>query len=374
MRRVIAAFLLLISLFTRFLGVGAGTRETNRTPEERAAEIAASMTLDEKLWQLFIVEPEALTGEPVTTGGEALAAALSETPVAGIALFGGNLVSPEQTRALTRSAKDAAKYGLFVAVDEEGGPVARLMNAFGDYSLGPMYDYRNLGEDTARENAETIGQVLLSYGFNLDFAPVADVWTNPENRVIGARAYSDDPQEAAKLTAAAVRGFHDAGAVCTLKHFPGHGDTVADSHTGQARVELSREEIERTQLPPFQAGIDAGADLVMVGHLTVPALDDGIATLSYDIVTNLLREELGFDGVVITDALNMSAASGLCSPGELAVRAVKAGVDILLMPTDLQTSVDALRSAVETGEIGRERIDESVTRILAVKVRYGIVS
>lgn len=360
---------LLVSVFMALLAL-------DLTPPARSdpvGELMESMTDREKLLQLFIVTPETLTGEGTATDGERLAAALLDTPVGGIVLFTGNLVTPEQTRNLTALARGAAKYGLFIGADEEGGRVGRLMQALGTRYVGPMYAYKDRGPDTARENAVIIGEDLLAFGVNLDFAPVADVWSNPKNRVIGDRAYSDDPEEAARLVAAAVEGFHQAGVICTLKHFPGHGDTLADSHTGTATVTLSREEIEEIQLPPFAAGIEAGADMVMVGHLTVPALDEEIATVSEPIVTGLLREELGFEGVIITDALNMSAASKLFEPGELAVRAVGAGADMLLMPEDLPASVEALGSALERGELDWERIDESVRRILDLKARYGII-
>ncbi len=373
MRRALTALMLLISALVRLLGLAPEILETKPAPEDRVAQIVERMTLEEKLLQLFIVTPEALTGENTVTDAEKLSSALADTPVGGIVLFQKNLVSSDQTRALTGEAQDAAEYGLFVAVDEEGGTVARLMNALGTRRLGPMYDYRAEGPDRARENAAVIGEDIRSYGFNLDFAPVADVWTNSGNTVIGRRAYSDDPEEAAELVAAAVEGFHDTGAMCTLKHFPGHGDTTADSHTGAAVVELSREEIEKLQFPPFASGIDAGADMVMVGHLTCPALDDEIATVSRGIVTEILRGELGFEGVVITDSLQMSAASKEYSPGQLAVRAIDAGVDILLMPEDLREALDALNAAVDSGELTEERINESVKRIITLKLRYGLL-
>ena len=373
MRKAVSLFLLMVSALLRLLSVLPGAAEPAPSPEERARELLDGMTAEEKLLQLFVVTPEALTGEAAVTDGEKLAAALAETPVGGIVLFQKNLVSAQQTRALTASAQGAAKYGLFVAVDEEGGTVARLMNALHTRKLGPMYDYRAEGPERARENAATIGEDIRAHGFNLDFAPVADVWTNPVNTVIGRRAYSDDPEEASELVATAVEGFHDAGVLCTLKHFPGHGDTVADSHTGQATVELNREEIESLQLPPFASGINAGADMVMVGHLTCPALDGEIATVSHAIVTDLLRGELGFEGVVITDGLQMSAASKLYGPGELAVRAIGAGVDLLLMPEDLSEALEGLRSALESGALTQERIDGSVRRILELKLRAGIL-
>ena len=224
----------------------------------------------------------------------------------------------------------------------------------------------------AFENARTIAADLVSCGFNTDLAPVADVWSNPENTVIGDRAYSDDFQQAAGLVAAAVEGFHDGGVATALKHFPGHGDTSADSHEGAVYVERTLEELRQAELVPFQAGIDAGTDLVMVGHLIVSDIDDQPAPFSYAIVTELLRQEMGFDGVVITDALQMKAMTDAYSSAEIALKAVKAGVDLLLCPEDLESAVDALTRAVEEGEITMARLYESVLRILTLKLERGL--
>ena len=187
--------------------------------------------------------------------------------------------------------------------------------------------------------------------------------------MIRTRAYSDDFAQAAELVAAAVEGFHAGGVVCTLKHFPGHGDTSADSHYGAVYVTKSLEELREAELLPFRAGIEAGADMVMIGHLTVPALDEKPAPFSHAVVTELLRQELGFTGVVITDALEMGAL-GDWSSGEIAVMAVQAGVDLLLCPGDPAAALQALSGAVENGELSMERIDESVLRILRMKLRF----
>ena len=199
------------------------------------------------------------------------------------------------------------------------------------------------------------------------------MWSNPDNTVIGDRAYSDDFAQAAELVAAAVEGFHTGGAACTLKHFPGHGNTSADSHYGAVYVERTLEELRENELLPFQSGIDAGADVVMIGHLIVSDIDSEPAPFSYRIVTGLLREEMGFTGVVMTDGLQMQAMTDHYSSAEIARKAVKAGVDLLLCPLDLEEAVTALEDAVETGEITQARIDESVLRILELKLRQGIL-
>jgi beta-N-acetylhexosaminidase len=214
---------------------------------------------------------------------------------------------------------------------------------------------------------------MAAYGFNLDFAPVADVWSNPENTVIGKRAYSDNYEQAAELVGTAADGFHAGGVLCTLKHFPGHGDTAEDSHYSSAYVKKSLEELEKEEFLPFESGISHGADFVMVGHLIVPDVDEAPATLSKTFIEDILRGELGFQGIVITDALQMSALAGNYSSEEIAVRAVQAGNDMLLEPADFKTSVQALEQAVVSGTITEERIDQSVARILSCKLKAGIV-
>ena len=262
---------------------------------------------------------------------------------------------------------------LILTCDEEGGRVNRLMSTVGTTYIDSMMSYRDQGTEKAAENAKTIAGDMVSCGFNTDLAPVADVWSNPENKVIGDRAYSDDFAQAAVLVASAVEGFHAGGAACTLKHFPGHGDTASDSHKGAVYVTKTLDELREGELLPFQAGIDAGADLVMIGHLTVSDVEDVPAIFSYDIVTGLLREEMGFEGVVITDSLQMKAVTDAYGSGSAAVLAVKAGVDLLLCPEDLKEAADALLEAVETGEISEERLNESVIRILKLKEERGLL-
>ena len=276
---------------------------------------------------------------------------------------------------MLQTTQTFVKIPLITTCDEEGGRVNRLMSTVGTTWVGPMLDYKEQGTEKAAENALTIAKDLVSCGFNTDLAPVADVWSNPDNTVIGDRAYSDDFAEAAELVASAVAGFHEGGVACTLKHFPGHGDTSADSHYGSVYVYKSMDEIRAEELLPFKAGIDAGADAVMMGHLIVTDVDENVpAVFSYEMVTEILRGELGFAGVVMTDALQMQAMTDHYSSGEIAVNAVKAGVDMLLCPADLNAAVNALVQAVEKGEITEERINESVLRILTLKENRGILT
>ncbi len=333
-----------------------------------AAELLAGMTLREKICQMFVVYPSAITGvSKVTSAGEGTRQALEEWPVGGLLYDRSNMVDQEQVREMLANTQSYSKIPLILTCDEEGGRVNRLMDTIGTTKIGPMLNYKDQGPEKAAENARTIASDLISCGFNMDMAPVADVWSNPSNTVIGDRAYSDDFVQAAELVAAAVEGFHQGGAACTLKHFPGHGDTSADSHYGSVYVHKTLEELRQGELLPFQAGIDAGADAVMMGHLILDQIDDQPALFSYALVTGLLREEMGFTGVVITDGLQMQAMTDHYSSGDIAVGAVKAGVDILLCPKKLNEAVAALTAAVESGEITEERIDESVLRILQLK-------
>lgn len=342
------------------------------TPDQ-AERLLAEMTLHEKVCQLFIVQPADLTPGELTAAGTAAQWALEEWPVGGLLLDASNLKDLTQTHDMLSNFQRFSKIPLILTCDEEGGRVNRLMHTIGTTYVGPMLDFKDQGADKAAENARTIAADMRFCGFNMDLAPVADVWSNPDNTVIGDRAYSDDFQQAAQLVAAAVDGFHQGGIACTLKHFPGHGDTSADSHFGSVYVYKTLDQLREEELIPFRAGIEAGADAVMMGHLIIAEVEEQPALFSHKIVTELLREELGFDGVVITDSLKMQAMTDHYGSGDIAVKAVQAGVDLLLSPQDLEEAAAALVLAVEDGAISQERLDESVLRILRLKTARGII-
>ena len=352
------------------------TPEPTPTPDPvkvRAEELLSGMTLREKLCQLMIVRPEVLTGEsPVTAAGETTRLALETYPVGGLIYSVDNLVTQEQTREMITNTQSYSKLPLFISADEEGGNVGRLMYKLGTTWVNSMYSYKDQGADTAYSNAKTIGTDMVSCLFNTDFAPVADVWTNPENTVIGDRAYSDDFEQAAELVASAVRGFTDAGVICCLKHFPGKGDTSTDTHEGAAVVSKSLDELRAGEFLPFVSGIEAGADMVMIGHITVTSVDPEPATISKAIITDVLRGELGWDGVVISDSLDMGALAGYDN-GEVCVKFLEAGGDILLGIPDIETALTALEAAVTDGRLTESRIDESVQRVLELKISHGII-
>lgn len=356
----------------------ADSQETTEVPEEEKPslvdETLAGMTLHEKVCQMMFVTPEELTGEDgVTVAGDATRQALENYPVGGIVYFAKNLESQDQVKEMIDNSQKYSSIGLFVATDEEGGVVNRLMDTVGTTYIGSMYYYKDDGDETAYENAYTIANDMSALGFNLDFAPVADVWSNPDNTVIGERAYSDDYAQAAELVGNAVKGFNDGGVMCTLKHFPGHGDTAEDSHYSSAYVHRTKEEIMADEMQPFRSGIEAGAEFVMVGHLIVPDIDEVPAALSYKIATGILRDELKFEGVAITDSFEMESIADNYSVDDAVVMSVKAGMDMILQPKDMASAVNSIEQAVADGELSEDRIDESVRRILTLKESRGLL-
>jgi len=337
-------------------------------------ELLDGMTEEELVYQLFVVTPEGLLdSSAAVTDGSAIAEALAARPVGGLCYRTQNILTGEQIRQDLYVIQQAADIPLLLCLDEEGGTVSRLRHLL-DSPMGSMFDYREGGRDTAYENGRTIGGYVRDYGFNADLAPVADVWYNPQNTVIGKRAYSDDFAEAAELVSAAVQGFHEGGVLTTLKHFPGHGGTVEDSHQQTALLDKSREALLAEELLPFAAGIQAGTDMVMTGHILVPELDsENPATFSHAITTELLRETLGFTGVIITDSLAMSGAA-VSDSGEAAVKAILAGADLLLDPVSLSDGAAGLLNALSDGILTRQRLEESAERILRMKLEAGILT
>lgn len=343
---------------------------------EKAEALLADMTLEEKIYQLFIVAPEQLTGiSQVTAAGDATKAKLQQYPVGGLVYFSGNLVSADQTKTMLsnvqRFSNEIEGVDLFLCVDEEGGRVARVAKN-GAFQVENMPSMASVsGEEEAFRCGDTIGAYLRELGFNVDFAPDADVLTNSANTVIGDRSFGSDPETVTKYAIAYSDGLHANGMMSTFKHFPGHGATEADTHEGYAYTGKSYEELMEAELKPFQAAGANGVDMVMVAHISVPAVtgDDTPSSLSERMITGILRGELGYDGLIVTDALNMGAIAQHYGSSAAAVKAVEAGVDLLLMPGDLQAAYSGIYNAVQNGEISEERIDESVRRILTVKVR-----
>ena len=350
----------------------AATAEQTAEQKDMIDTVIDGMSLHEKICQMFIICPEDLTdGVDIKTATEATSIKLKEFPVGGLIYFEKNLETQNQIAKFIADTKGYANENgcipLFYGVDEEGGQVARCADAVGTVALDSMYYYKELGVDAAQSNARMVAGDIAKLGFDLDFAPVADTWSNPSNKVIGTRAYSDDFKETAKLVEAAVKGFKAGGMHCVIKHFPGHGDTEEDSHYSSAVSYRTADELRENEYLAFKSGIDAGADMVMVGHIIVPSIDELPATLSEKIIQGELRNGLGYDGVVITDSLAMGAITNNYSSADAAVMAVKAGNDILLMPDNFAEAVTGIENAVQSGELTEERINESVKRILDLK-------
>lgn len=353
-------------------GMIEGAEEKEADAQEKYIDfVMNSMSLHEKVCQMILPSFATLSGvKGAKISGDITKKALEDYPVSGIIYDSSNFETEEQTKQMLDDVKQYTKIPLILTLDEEGGRVARLMPKFTDALIGPMFMYKSQGTETAYNNAAIIAGNISKYGFNMDMAPVADVWSNSANTVIGDRAYSDDYDEAAELVSAAVSGFHGGKIACTLKHFPGHGDTLEDSHYGAAYVGKTLDELRSGEFIPFKAGIDAGADAVMIGHLIVSDISEEPALFSKEIVTDILRGELGFDGVVITDSLQMKAMTDYYGDDEVAVRAVEAGCDILLMPNDIGVTAGAIEKAVSDGRLSEERINESVRRILRLKYSF----
>ncbi len=340
-----------------------------------AKEYVKDMSNKEKFCQMMIVTPESLTGVDVATAaGDATKEALEKYPVGGIIYFSQNLEDEEQTIEMIKNSQSYAKTAMFIAIDEEGKTVARAQEKLGTTEFEDMYKYKDKGEKTAYDNAKTIASDISKFGFNLDLAPVADVWSNPSNTVIGERAYSDDFNQAASLISSAVKGFKDGKVMTALKHFPGHGDTKEDTHEKLAYVNKTKDVIVSEELLPFKSGLEAGADMVMVGHLVVSDIDETYpATLSPKVISQLLKEELRFDGVVISDSFQMAAITDNYTANKIVKNAVNAGIDILLMPENIDDYLKAFENAVKDGSITQEQIDNSVTKIIALKYKNGLL-
>ena len=344
-------------------------------PYSRSSEILDSMTLEEKIYQMCYVTPEQLTGAvPVTVAGEVTKKAIQSQPVGGIIYAADNLVSDYQIRSMLENTSAYSKIKPFFALAEEGGNNAPAAQKLGTASFNTMYSYRNDGAARAYEIGTSLARGMSSFGFNQNFAPVADVWTNMNNTMIAERAFSSDSNTAAAMVAEAVKGMQDNGVIATLKHFPGYGDTDGDANYGTAYTNKTLEQLRNCEFIPFRKGIEAGADFVMCGNINVPALENCPAAMSHKIVTELLKDELGFNGIVITDALNMDAVRRYYTSADAAVKCIEAGCDMLLCPDTFSEAVNAVISAVQNSTISESRINESVKKILDVKLKYGIIS
>lgn len=348
--------------------------------QQRAQEILSGMTLDEKIYQMMFVRPESLTGVgQVIRAGDATKEAIEAKPVGGIIYFSQNFQDTAQTSEMLSNTQDYARAAganipMFMGVDEEGGMVARIADVLGTTKFDNMAVY---GAQNDAQQAYDIGKTLAidisGLGFNVDFAPVADVLSNENNTEIGARSFGSDPEVVSNMVANEVKGLQENGVMAVLKHFPGHGSTENNSHNGTSETTRTLDELRSCDFKPFEAGMEQDAAFVLISHMTATEIDSVPCSLSSRVVTDLLRGELGYDGVVVTDGMDMGAITENYENGDAAVRAVQAGVDMLLCPPSIDDAYDALSQAVSDGTITEQRIDESVMRILTVKLQYGLM-
>lgn len=359
---------------------GGSTAEPSA--EERLASQVAekldAMTLEQKVAQLFIVRPEALTGVgQVVAAGDATKEALERMPVGGVIYFATNLEDADQTREMLANTQaygqEVTGLPLFLCVDEEGGTVSRVggNEGFDIENVGNMSEIGATGDvERAREVAVQIGTYLTDLGFNVDFAPDADIANNPMSDTMVLRSFGSTADAVAPMVKAQIEGFTQTGILCAAKHFPGIGGAEGDSHDTSIYSQKTVDEIRDEELVPFQTAIEADVPFVMVGHLSMPNVtgDNDPASVSSEIVTDLLRNDMGYDGIIITDSMGMGAATSSIGNDRIAVEALKAGVDIVLMPADLEAAYQGVLDALEVGELDEARIDASVERILKVKL------
>lgn len=362
-----------------FSSISDKAEEAALEPELTEAEkILNKMTVEDKVAQLFVITPEALTDSSgVTLAGETTKAAIDEVPVGGIIYMGDNLQSADQVKEMLSNTNsysiERTGLSMLLCVDEEGGTVARVAGSgrFDAANVGNMCDIGSDGTvQDAREAGETMGDYLSELGFNVDFAPVADVLTNQENSIVKYRSFGSDVDTVSDMSIAVAEGLKSKGIEATYKHFPGHGATAGDTHLGAAFTTKTKEELMEEELVPFQNAIDNGASIIMVSHISVPNITghDTPASLSSDMIDGMLRTDMGFDGIVITDAMEMGAISSKYASDEAAVMAIQAGADMILTPEDFRLAYDGVLEAVKSGKISEERLDQSVERIIELKL------
>ena len=336
----------------------------------------ADMSLREKVGQLFNVRVEALdlTSTYTQTGpSQVITDGFNRYPCGGLTLYAANIKNPQQIIDFTQFLHDLGNYPL-LCIDEEGGRVARIANnnQFNVTKYASMAAVGATGDPkNGYEAGNNIGAYLALYGFDVDFAPVSDVNTNPDNVVIGDRAFGSSPQLVADFASQFLLGLQKNTVEGCLKHFPGHGDTKADTHYGYAESLKTWAEISSCEMIPFRKGIETGTQLIMTAHICLPNVtDESIpSTLSPMILQEKLRGELGYKGIIITDSMGMGAITQEYSPEEAAIRALEAGCDIILDPADYVSAFEAVVSAVESGRLTMAQIDERVSKVLALKKR-----
>ena len=357
----------------------------NETPTDEVEAQLQKMTLREKVGQMFYIRIESLDPSIEWTKYDDLANLKNQEitmkmrktneqyPVGGIILYAWNIENETQLASIISQVR-SLKGNPLLCIDEEGGRVSRIANN-PNFNVKKYESMAAIGATGDPKNAyecgNTIGTYLKYYGFDIDFAPVADVNTNPDNIIIGPRAFSDDPAVAAPMVTNYLQGLKDAGITGCVKHFPGHGDTSDDTHTGYVQSLKTWEEMKDCEMVTFRAGIQWGCQLIMTAHIAVPNVTGSTipSTMSSVVLQDKLRGELGYQNIIITDGMEMGAITKHYTSGEAAVGSIKAGVDIVLGPRDFTEAFDAVMAAVNDGSISEERINQSVRRILKLKIQ-----
>lgn len=341
-----------------------------KSVEEKVDYHIENMTIEEKIAQLLIVYYNGSKFD------ETLRNSLETNQPGGFIMQGVNITTYEDTLNYVKQIKETSKVPMFVSIDQEGGIVQRLYNLqdIKPTYIPAMYEVGQTNdEELAYEVGELMAKELRTIGVNVTYAPVIDVFTNEENTVIGKRAFGRDAQTVIDMAIPLSKGLSDNMVIPVFKHFPGHGDTYLDSHYDLPIVEKTLEELRKLELSPFKSAIENNALMIMTGHIAYPNItgDNTPATLSYKMITEVLREELGYDGVVISDALNMGALTRNYSNSEIYEMAINAGVDILLMPNSSSAeTIRLIKESVKKGNITEDRINQSLRRILTLKYEH----
>ncbi len=340
--------------------------------EVMVEESIAGMTLEDKVAGLFFITPEALTGmDTVTQAGDTTRDKLGEQPVGGLIYSSKNMLDEAQLKEMLQNTKSYSKSAIFLGVEEEGGSISPVAESGLAENVGKMADIGASADASAAQNAgDTIGSYLAGYGFNVNFAPVADVMAEG-NTLIGDRAFGTDQGQVSSMVSAFVEGSQAAGVSTCLKYFPGLGDVTGNASEGMITSDKAIESFMERDFPAYQSGISAGADFVMVSHLSLPNVtgDNTPSSLSGKMVTEILRQQLGFTGIIITDAMNVAAITEYYTADEAAVKALQAGADMIFMPEDYTTAYTGVLEAVQSGSLTEEQINESLRRIFRVKLR-----
>ncbi len=345
--------------------------------EGAAMYLMRDMTTEEKICQLFFVSPEQLSGETFTLSwSDALAEGFGKYPVGGIMMFGQNIRDGESilemNTALTYSAKRRGGIVVFLGISEEGGRAAPLTGKLG---LSPIPAARQMTADDAYDWGTAAAERLKAYGFNLDLAPCADMYVEGGNTEIGDRSFSYDSSVTAACALLFMTGLQDHDVVSVYKHFPGIGTADSNTRLGWGHITQNLTEIRSRALVPFYSAVWENCGMILVTAIDLQEVDGGVpACFSPSVVTGLLRNTMGYNGVIITDSLRTGRVKENYSSGEAALAALEAGCDMILLPRDFESAFNAVREAVESGRISRNRLDESVQRILALKISFGLVS